>query len=102
MSEKYCELCGGIALVGDICSECRSKRNANNIKNQIENGKINSTEFENDIFCPYCGEIYDDYDSEFYEDGEHEVSCQNCECNFLLETDVLYHFSTKRFDVENE
>ncbi len=49
------------------------------------------------IRCPKCGAVWDPHEAENYdvfEDGEHEVSCQECDCDFTVSTDVSYTFTS--------
>lgn len=51
--------------------------------------------------CPHCGTEVNVGDNELwklYEEGEHDISCPNCDLDFTVTTSVTYSFSTD--DVE--
>ena len=96
-----CEICGRKVFGDDqICHECRSNKHVAEIKTLIENKSIDHTDFEDEIICPYCGEIHEDDDHQLNEEGIYEVDCMNCGCAFLAETYVTYNYSTKRLEEE--
>lgn len=70
---------------------------------EISSGDIKETCCESDIFCPWCGEIYEIEDEfDLYDDGEHECQCPSCNKKFTVDTNVSYTFSTTRQEVEDE
>ncbi len=51
----------------------------------------------NRVRCPKCRKEMgvQDYELyELYEEGEHLISCQNCDCDFNVETEVNYTFKS--------
>ena len=80
------------------CYSCRKERNRKEIQQQIEDGEIMEVDCEDEIYCPYCGQVHEeDYeDDAFYVGGEHEFTCCECEKSFLVDTHVSYSYSTKR------
>ena len=98
-----CKTCGKEMWDGfyNECYSCRDKSYQNKVKEDIISGEEDFTSFENDVFCPWCGEVYntdDEYD--LYEDGEHELFCSKCEKQFIAEVSISYNYSTKRIDEE--
>jgi transposase-like protein len=71
------------------------QRRKEQITEGLEEGKF---EYEDEILCPYCGEVYEDDEYQFYEEGEHEVECYHCEKTFNLNTHVTYSYSTNIID----
>lgn len=52
---------------------------------------------EREIYCPWCGEINDDFEMrEAYEDGTHVIKCDECGNEFTLETSISYSYSTSK------
>lgn len=53
--------------------------------------------------CPHCGQCASVSDNEWwrlYEEGEHEVTCPECELDFTVSTRVSYSFNTDNQDDE--
>ena len=51
------------------------------------------------VRCPKCQDITNVFGSERYElyqEGEHEVSCSECDCDFEVRTDVEYKFTSPK------
>lgn len=47
--------------------------------------------------CPHCGTEHDISESgtyRLYEEGEHNISCENCDLDFVVKTSVVCSFST--------
>lgn len=98
-----CKTCGKEMWDGfyDECYSCRNKSCQDKIKEEISSGEEDSTFCEDDVFCPWCGEIYstdDDYD--LYEEGEHELVCGECGKPFMADVTISYSYSTKKLDEE--
>lgn len=54
-------------------------------------------ESDRELRCPSCLEVWNPSDSEdhqVYEEGEHDVSCQDCEHDFIVSTVVSYDFTS--------
>ncbi len=97
---KICKDCGKVfngLSFEDECYTCRKDRYYKTIKQQLLDGEEDSTDCENEVICPWCGEIYEiDDEYHLYEDGEHNLVCPNCEKRFLVNTSVSFSFSTER------
>lgn len=99
-----CEICGKehspLSWQKNKCYSCRVKENQQDVQRQIVEGEITEVDCENEIYCPWCGCIYeidDEYD--LYDDGEHDgIECPECERKFTVTTNVSYSFDTKRGD----
>ena len=56
------------------------------------------------VVCPYCGAAIDEADlidyPELYEDGEHKISCIECDKKFKVETMVSYDWETHKMEEE--
>lgn len=50
--------------------------------------------------CPHCGYEFIDLDGEFYEEGEHELDCPDCDLTFDVSTCVEITFSTDHIPSE--
>jgi hypothetical protein len=102
VSTKKCKTCGKekqyLMSWETECYSCRGKRREREIKQQVENGEITGVDYEDAIYCPYCGLKHeaDCEDDRFYVEGEHEFICDECEKEFLVDTSVSYSYSTSR------
>ena len=98
--KKNCLVCGKESYLMSWeteCFSCKNKKYNNKISQQIKDGEIDSVDCEDEIFCPYCGEINEVNDNyEIYEDGEHDFTCCDCEKEFTVTTNISYSFDTKR------
>lgn len=105
--EKVCKRCGKIAQMmswEDYCYACL-------IQNELERVQLNVREAKEDedpdtystdyVICPYCGcELptdlsYEDF-PEIYEEGDHKLTCPECDKDFRLTTSVSYSWETER------
>ena len=89
---------------GEICYQCGSLDNLifspgyKKLCHQCESiSKSRELSHDKMVRCPACGHSWkvgdnDDYD--LYEDGEHEVSCSNCNHDFQVTTHVSYRFES--------
>ncbi len=62
-----------------------------------------SSEYADEIKCPYCGHIYKDSgDCEIYgnDDEEKELTCSNCEKEFTIICNVAYSWSVYKKEGE--
>lgn len=74
------------------------------IQEQIAAGDEDVDTYSTDyVICPYCGCAhetclgYEDF-PEIYEDGDHELECDECGKIFVMETTVIYSWQTRRAD----
>jgi hypothetical protein len=88
---EVCYRCRRLTVIGlpkaqgyrQKCYDCR----------MLEEPKELSHPYE--VRCPKCGyhwKVGDSDDYELYEDGEHEVSCAECNTDFTVTTYVSYSF----------
>ncbi len=105
--EHHCKMCGKyykLAWVNSgYCDECFKIHNLEKIRESIKDGDADT--FSDDyVVCPYCGFAIGDEDladyPELYEDGEHEISCIECDKKFKVETMVSYDWETHRMEEE--
>lgn len=104
MPTVKCSVCGKPTHVlswvsNPRCADCNKKAYMDALKNDLLSGKETNTFCEDDIICPYCGEIYeieDEYD--LYSEGGHEVECPFCEKKFKVDTHVSFTFDTERIE----
>lgn len=92
-----CKTCGKATTLSwqDKCYSCQQREYRVKVKEEIE--ETGETDCENEIYCPWCGEIYEpDCESELYEDGEHELTCGECDKRFTVTVNVSYSYDTKR------
>ncbi len=89
---------------GEICSKCfeyilfssNYRTTCNKCKQLLEPPEITHHKF---IRCPNCLNAFDPYETEWYEvlsDGEHEVSCSECNHDFEISTYVDYSFRSPK------
>jgi transcription elongation factor Elf1 len=58
-----------------------------------------------DIECPYCGheQNVDHDDGQNYEQNtKHQMACEQCEKNFVFETEIHFSYSPEKADCLNE
>lgn len=102
-----CKICGKETNVfpweEPLCYSCRNKLYDEKIKSEIQRGDADSTSTESKIYCPYCGEIYEDWDDHelHYQEGEHEVICDSCEKKFKVTTSITIYYDTERMESED-
>lgn len=99
-----CKVCGRETWVlpweEHLCYSCVEKQWDEKIKKDIQSGEATETSCEDKIYCPWCGEVYEDDDDYelMYQDGEHEVTCYSCEKPFKVTTNVSVHYDTERIE----
>ena len=95
-----CESCGkekDMLSWQKVCYPCQEEAYKEKIRAGIINGDKTTTENETDVYCPYCGGIYED-DWRIYEEGWHDFECGFCEKSFETKTEISHSFSTYRID----
>ena len=105
--EKICKICGKSRFMfswEDICYTCKQKKDLAEIQQKIKNKESDIDTFSNSyIICPYCGNAldtcygYEDF-PELYEEGDHELECNECGKTFIMETMVSYSYETRKPD----
>lgn len=101
MKKTTCKECGKMIMVcsfeEELCFSCKKKKYRNDAKRNVENGEVTEFDCEDEIYCPYCGEVYEIEDEyELYIEGEHEVECPFCERAFTVNVNVSYSYDTRR------
>mgnify|MGYP001851664449 CR=1 FL=1 len=103
--DTHCEKCGKedefAWMNGGLCADCFRKKKLDDIRTSIDEGEPDT--FSSDyIVCPYCGNAIDAEDlvdyPELYEDGEHELLCEECSKTFKVDTMVSYEWETHRME----
>lgn len=103
-----CRICGcethALSWEDPLCYSCKEKMWDERIKEEIQSGETTETSCEDKIYCPWCGEIYEDYDNTelMYQDGDHEVTCDDCGKSFKVTTNVSISYDTERIERSNE
>jgi transposase-like protein len=104
--KKLCEKCGKEFtpfLYDTMCYSCKKKKHQEDIADEIKNGETDETDCEDEIYCPYCGELYEpDCEYELYEEGEHDLTCGECDKEFIVTVNISYSYDTKRKKKEAE
>nr|DAV58121.1 MAG TPA: zinc-ribbon domain protein [Caudoviricetes sp.] len=105
--EKICKICGKPRFMlswEDTCYTCKQKQHLTAIQQMIKDNQEDVDTFSSDyIICPYCGNAldtkygYEDF-PELYEEGDHELECDECGKTFILETMVSYSYETRKPD----
>lgn len=99
---KPCAICGkevDLLPWEEHCYTCRINEHFARIKREILSGEETSTYGEDEIICPWCGEIQDMTDDcdVMYEDGTHEdIECSDCGKKFTVTTNISYSYDTDR------
>lgn len=87
---------------GDLCYSCKIQEYNKITSENLRSSEMTSTTCEDEIFCPWCGEIYNiDDEYELYGEGEHDLTCHHCDKEFSVETNVTYSFSTERKEADH-
>lgn len=104
MSEKNrCPVCGNfVSFPGNKCYICQKKERLARIQDEIRTGVKDETYAEEEVICPWCGEVNEFAEpcDEQYVDGEYEMECCECGNKFTLTTNVSYDYSTERVEGE--
>lgn len=99
----HCKKCGKyykFAWVNSgYCEDCLKLKELNEARSSLNSE--NPDTFSNDyVICPYCGDAISDEDlidlPECYEDGQHEITCDECGREFEVITYVSYSWKTSR------
>ena len=101
MTLKSCERCGKTFksyCYETMCYKCSKEKNLEDIKERILSGEDTSTDGEDEVICPWCGEVLevDCETNEFYVGGKRVMRCFDCNKKFALSTSVSYSYSTER------
>lgn len=107
MATKICERCGKnkpMLSWESLCYECQEivelEKIQANILEATDDEEVDTLS-SNYVICPYCGEAmdtcygYEDF-PELYEEGDHLVTCPNCDKEFVLETSISYYYETHK------
>ena len=104
MSEWYkCTDCGvKVFSPGTLCQICYRKQEFARLRDKILAGEQDETWGEDEVVCPWCGEIneFDDSCEEQYVEGEYDMKCCECERMFKLTTNVSVTYDTERCEEE--
>jgi hypothetical protein len=90
----WCYQCGGLArLLGDwkpgykrLCHSCDALKNGE--------GEVSHHDC---VRCPKCGSMWSPCEGDNYDllgDGEHDVTCCECEHEFEITTTIMYKFTS--------
>ena len=105
--KKVCERCGNIAQMCSWekhCYKCLIEMELERVQmsvNEAEPGEDPDTFSSDFVICPYCGHAiptdlgYTDF-PEIYEEGEHKLTCPECDKDFVMETNVSYSWKTRK------
>ncbi len=99
MEKRICLRCGKHNVTNSWdkhCYSCQNEIYNQNLKQNLIDDEVEETSGEDDVICPYCGEIQENDEGKFYEEGEQIVCCGSCDKEFELETDVSYYYATRR------
>lgn len=100
---KTCRICGIFDndnlkhnyVINSICRDCREKKeNKEDFDEACINGEITR---DNNIMCPYCGNVNED--SWEYNDCD-KYTCGNCDRTSELSVEYTTHYTTKKKEVK--
>lgn len=111
--KKICKKCGKTVEMcswENYCYRCLIEQELERVQLNVKEAgpeEDPDTFSSNYVICPYCGNAlptdlgYADF-PELYEDGEHKLTCPECDKDFRLTTSVSYSWETERIkDNEN-
>lgn len=103
-----CKVCGRNlsnyeeAYCNGMCILCNAKVEKDNYrlkrKTELQANREKETFREEEVICPYCGEVIDDSDGEYVREGGGDIECPECGETFILETEIRILYSTRRKD----
>ena len=105
---KKCEKCGKekpMMFFETFCDECEEQIRLELAQKLAEEEKSFDTFSDSFVICPYCGNAlctdvsYSDF-PEIYEEGDHKLTCPECDKDFILNTYVSYSYETEKIDSE--
>lgn len=103
MSPYACKVCGQERCYlpwEPVCRVCKNAKHHEDIKRRIQIGAIEETVYEDEVICPWCGEVHNidcnDSYQVFEDDEHHELMCFDCKKTFFVETHIKYSFSSRR------
>ena len=104
--EKICARCGkkkDLLSWETMCYKCQMEAAEEKTVEEIKRGEATSTFAEDNVICPWCGSVrrtnvgWEDF-PESYEDGTHEMVCDEFGKLFELTTRVSYSYDTERIE----
>lgn len=87
-----------------MCYQCKKEHALEIAVEAIKNGEEDiDTGSDDYVICPYCGNAIStdygyEYFPEFFIDGDHELTCEECGKDFVLETSISYYYETRKVD----
>lgn len=105
--KKICKRCGKekeMMSWENMCFQCRKEETLEKTQAAIREAAPDEsvdTWSDDYVICPYCGAAmetnlgYEDF-PEIYEEGDHELECEECEKTFILNTHVSYSWETEK------
>lgn len=102
--KKVCERCGKIETIyswGSKCYSCMKIEELEKTQKLIMEEEDVDTGSSDYVICPYCGNAtetcygYEDF-PELYEEGEHELECDECGKTFVLESSCSWWYETSK------
>ena len=93
---EICLKCGAFILFDagypQLCIACQKFEKDDEVRHEIF------------VRCPYCRDTFDPTDSDYYEllsDGEHIVSCPDCEKEYEISTAISWLFTSPPMENTN-
>ncbi|MCM1167094.1 MAG: hypothetical protein NC401_13900 [Ruminococcus sp.] len=89
------------------CSKLNALEQTQAAIRAAEHDEMVDTRSDDYIICPYCGAAletdvgYADF-PEIYEEGDHELECEECGKTFVLNTIVSYSWETEKKDGDGD
>lgn len=105
--KKVCKGCGKLTEMfswENYCYKCEIEQRLQEVQENVREAAPDEDPdtFSSDyVVCPYCGCAlhtdlgYEDF-PEIYEEGDHTLTCPDCEKDFILTTHVSYSWETER------
>lgn len=108
MSEYKCKVCG--KEIGEyehswnngMCFDCIREEQHKNLSAMLQKNLQTSTDYEDEIVCPYCGYRMEDTESYYIGQGQGEDECPECGKTFDFEVHIEVTYSTSRKEEDEQ
>lgn len=79
-----------------------NEKHYENLRELLRTNEETKTNYEDDIICPWCGEVHEPFSVDesfsFMDEGIYEYECCECERPFMYSAHVRVSFDTWRIN----